>query len=235
MLTKARIKQIKSLGDKKFRDSLGLFTAEGEKLVEEALASGFTVQEVYRRDEIGAEAMSRISQLSSPSPVLAVIEKPASTQPPKPVEGRIYLALDGVRDPGNLGTLLRLADWFGAEAVLLSRSCADIFNPKVVQASMGSIFRVPSFYCDLPAFCRDAAGSGIMVYGTFLGGTVIYDAPLGGGGIIVMGSESDGVSPEVEAEVSCRLFIPPHREGPTAESLNVAAAAAITLSEFCRR
>ena len=168
MLSKAEIKKIRSLKEKKYRDEYGQFVVEGEKLVSEALASGFKISAVYRKDIIGEEDMSRISQLSTPSPVLAVVEKP---KPRKlELERGLYLGLDAVRDPGNLGTILRLADWFGIKAVFASQDCAEIFNPKVVQASMGSIFRVSTVYCDLPDICVRFRNMGLPVYGTFIGG-----------------------------------------------------------------
>ena len=151
-ITQAEIKQVRSLREKKFRDELGLFVVEGEKLVEEALRSGFEVVRVWRRDEIGEAAMARISQLSTPSPVLAVVRRPAAQEPPRP--SGLCLALDGVRDPGNLGTILRIADWFGVETVYVSADCVELFNPKVIQASMGSVFRVRAVPAELPALAR---------------------------------------------------------------------------------
>ena len=237
------IKKIRSLGDKKFRDKLGLFVVEGEKMVEELLHSSFEVEAVYRRDEIGEEAMKRISLLSSPSPVLAVAKKPASiflSEDPF-VQHRkgLFLALDAIRDPGNLGTILRVADWFGIEAIFASRDTVDIFNPKVVQSTMGSIFRVPFYYTDVPAVCRHAVAHAGSVYGTFLDGEDMYQKNLNKGlespSVIITGNESNGISDEVGALVTDRLYIPPfhpHRGHP--ESLNAAIATAITISEFRR-
>ena len=234
MLTNAEIKRIKSLKDKKFRDEFGQFVVEGEKLVEEALTSDFNVCAVYRTDEIGEEAMSRMSQLSSPSPVLAVVEKPA---PRGLALGRgLYLGLDSIRDPGNMGTILRLADWFGITTVFASQDCVEVFNPKVVQASMGSIFRVDVVLCDLPDICRRFRAMDMPVYGTFLDGKNIYTQTLADEGLIVMGNEAAGVSPEVASQASTRLLIPSFAgDRRTAESLNVATATAIVLSEFRRR
>lgn len=234
MLTNAEIKRIKSLKEKKFRDEFGQFTVEGEKLVEEALCSGFRVSAVYRTDEIGEDAMSRMTLLNSPSPVLAVVDKPA----PKglALQRGLYLGLDAVRDPGNMGTIIRLADWFGISTVFASQDCVEVFNPKVVQASMGSIFRVDVVYCDLEDICRRFRSMDMAVYGTFLDGENIYTQTLADEGLIIMGNEASGVSPEVAALASTRLLIPSFaREGRGAESLNVATACAITLSEFRRR
>lgn len=219
--------------EKKFRDESGLFVVEGEKLVREALDSGFTVRAVWRREEIGEAAMARITQLSSPSPVLAVVERPRRPLPQSLTQG-LYLALDGIRDPGNMGTILRIADWFGVEAVFVSEDCVEPFNPKAIQASMGSVFRVAVIETALPPLCRRFREAGMPVWGTFLDGKDLYREPLGSAGMVVMGSESAGIRPEVAAWVDARLWIPSFgRSG--AESLNVAAATAVTLSEFRRR
>ncbi|MCR5841646.1 MAG: RNA methyltransferase [Bacteroidales bacterium] len=231
-ITQAEIKQVRSLREKKFRDELGLFVVEGEKLVEEALRSGFEVVRVWRRDEIGEAAMARISQLNTPSPVLAVVRRPAAQEPPRP--SGLCLALDGVRDPGNLGTILRIADWFGVETVYVSADCVELFNPKVIQASMGSVFRVRAVPAELPALARRFREAGLPVYGTFLDGRDLYREPLSREGLVVMGNEAAGIRPELAAEVDARLLIPAFGHSG-AESLNVAAATAVTLSEFRRR
>ena len=231
-ITQAEIKQVRSLREKKFRDELGLFVVEGEKLVEEALRSGFEVLRVWRRDEIGEAAMARISQLSTPSPVLAVVRRPAAQDPPRP--SGLCLALDGVRDPGNLGTILRIADWFGVETGYGSADCVELFNPKVIQASMGSVFRVRAVPAELPALARRFREAGLPVYGTFLDGRDLYREQLSREGLVVMGNEASGIRPELAAEVDARLLIPAFGHSG-AESLNVAAATAVTLSEFRRR
>ena len=235
------IKRIKSLQQKKFRDESGLFIVEGEKMVEEALSSGFEVEAVYRKDEIGETAMSRISSLASPSPVLAVVKKPADSKIENVnslksliSEGGLFLSLDTIRDPGNLGTILRIADWFGIKAVFASADTVDVFNPKVVQATMGAILRVRVHYINLAEWL--AKQSGVKVYGTFLEGENIYSAGLDKSGVIVMGNEGQGISAEVANAVSHKLLIPPY---PTdrcgSESLNVAVATAVICSEFRRR
>lgn len=255
-LTKNEIKSIRSLSQKKFRDETGLFICEGEKLVAEALASGFGIEAVYRADEIGEEAMSRISCLSSPSPALAVVRMPegrgriAAEEAAASIldsasgvgNGKsrntapLYLGLDGIRDPGNAGTIIRIADWFGINAVFASEGSVDIFNPKVVQATMGAIFRVRFAYTDLASLCGILGKNGIPVFGTFLDGEDIYKADLMSDGpeMIVMGSESDGISRQTASNIGRRLFIPPFGNCG-GESLNVAAATAITCSEFRRR
>ena len=241
------IKRVRSLSDKKFRDRYGLFCVEGEKMVDEALRSGFDVETVYRKDEIGEEQMSRISSLSSPSPALAVVRKPqdinlSSDAALSSALGRsgLYLALDTIRDPGNLGTILRVADWFGIDAVFAAPDTVDVFNPKVVQATMGAIFRVKFHYAEIPALCRAAVSAGGNVYGTFLDGSDMYEKQLNPGkdspSVIVIGNESNGISNEVAGLVSDKLYIPPYPKNDTgSESLNAAVATAITVAEFRRR
>ena len=244
MLSKNDIKEIRALGQKKFRDERRLFVVEGEKLVEEALRSGFDVVARYRIEDIGEETMARISQLTHPSPALAIVRQPEPTSLTIAPD-ELVLALDGIRDPGNLGTILRIADWFGIRQILASEDTVEAYNPKVVQATMGAIFRVRVHYVDLPAVLRFRPRSGrgdvvkpgmTDVYGTFLEGDNIYDVPLTKGGIIVMGSEAHGISPEVAATVTRKLFIPPFPpDAHSSESLNVAVATAITCAEFRRR
>lgn len=241
------IKRVRSLSDKKFRDRYGLFCVEGEKMVDEALRSGFDVETVYRKDEIGEEQMGRISSLSSPSPVLAVVRKPQDINLSSDAalsdalgQSGLYLALDSIRDPGNLGTILRVADWFGIDAVFAAPDTVDVFNPKVVQATMGAIFRVKFHYAEIPALCRAAVSAGGNVYGTFLDGSDMYERQLNPGkdspSVIVIGNESNGISNEVAGLVSDRLYIPPYPKNDTgSESLNAAVATAITVAEFRRR
>lgn len=240
MISKNEIKEIRSLGQKKFRDERRLFVVEGEKLVEEALHSGFEVVAHYRVEDIGEEAMARISQLTHPSPALAVVRMPEpAAEPLVPGPDELVLAIDGVRDPGNLGTIVRIADWFGIHTILASEDTVEIYNPKVVQATMGAIFRVKVRYCDLAETLRcpiEPDMTQIPVYGTFLEGDNIYETPLTPGGVLVMGSEARGISPAVAATVSRKLFIPPFPlAAHTSESLNVAVATAIACSEFRRR
>lgn len=241
------IKRVRSLSDKKFRDRYGLFCVEGEKMVDEALRSGFDVETVYRKDEIGEEQMGRISSLSSPSPALAVVRKPQDINLSSDAalsgtlgQSGLYLALDSIRDPGNLGTILRVADWFGIDAVFAAPDTVDVFNPKVVQATMGAIFRVKFHYAEIPALCRAAVSAGGNVYGTFLDGSDMYEKQLNPGkdspSVIVIGNESNGISNEVAGLVSDRLYIPPYPKNDTgSESLNAAVATAITVAEFRRR
>lgn len=241
------IKRIKALQQKKMRDVEGLFIVEGEKMVQEAVDSPFAVEKIYYKSEIGEEAMSRITALSSPSPALAVVKKPAdayvddaASLKPFLEEGGLFLALDTIRDPGNLGTILRIADWFGIKAVFATRDTVDVFNPKVVQSTMGAIFRVKIHYVDLPELSEIALALGGKVYGTFLDGKNMYERDLDNGAdspsIIVIGNESVGISPAMAALVSDRLYIPSYpADQPGSESLNAAIATAITVAEFRRR
>ena len=237
-ISKNECKQVRSLAQKKFRDETGLFVVEGEKMVSEALASGFEVVSVYRRDEIGEEAMARLSSLSSPSPALAVVRQPVRALF-RPSRG-LFLALDGIRDPGNLGTILRVADWFGLDGVFASPDTVELYNPKVVQSTMGAIFRMPFYTTSIPDLCRSVLADGGHVYGTFLDGKNLYqrelDLGVGAPSLIVIGNESNGISAETAACVSDRLFIPPSpSDDPGSESLNAAIATAITVAEFRRR
>ena len=241
------IKRVKALQQKKFRDETGLFTVEGEKMVDEAVASPFKVENIYRREDIGEDAMKRISALSSPSPVLAVVRKPEDIYIDEVgkltsllSKGGLYLALDTIRDPGNLGTILRIADWFGIDAVFATKDTVDVFNPKVVQATMGAIFRVKMHYVDLPALSDVVLTAGGKIFGTFLDGLNIYSRPLDNGDdapvLIVIGNESEGISPSMAKLVTDRLYIPPYpADDPGSESLNAAVATALTVAEFRRR
>ena len=239
--SKADIKLIRSLGQKKFREELGLFVVEGEKMVGEALTQKrFPVEAVYRLSDIGEEVMGRMSHLSSPSPALAVLRIPTDGIPDRAsaLPSGLCLGLDSVRDPGNVGTILRLADWFGIGTVYLSPDCVDLYNPKTVQATMGSIFRQRAVTCDLHALVRGCTAAGIHVYATALDGEDIRSAVLDTSrALILMGSERDGLSPALMTAATRRLHIPSFACNPdaAAESLNVAIATAVTCYEFRRR
>lgn len=233
-ITSSQIKLIRSLKDKKFRDSGGLFVVEGEKMVQEAIESGYSIESVFRTSEIGEENMKRISLLNTPSPVLAVVHMKEMSGVTSIERGGLYLALDAIRDPGNMGTILRLADWFGVDTVFASRDSVDIFNPKVVQSTMGAIFRVKFLYCDLVTLLR---GCEAEVFGTFLNGENIYSACLDSDKprVIVIGNEANGISRSVSECCNRRLTIPSFAKGSGSESLNAAIATAVTVSEFRRR
>ena len=247
-LTKADILFIRSLVDRRERAEAHLFVAEGAKLIEELCGSGLAVRRIYATAsvtpamidheviEISSKEMGRISQLKTPTPFLALIGIPRRTLRIADLTDRLTLALDDVQDPGNLGTIIRLADWFGIRDIVCSPHTVDCFNPKVVQATMGAIARVRVHYTELPAFLNKADAAGLPRYGTFLEGENIYQSALPSAGIVVMGNEGNGISASVAAQLSHRLFIPPYpADAQTSESLNVATATAIICSEFRRR
>lgn len=242
-MTKAEIQFVRSLADKRVRDEEQLFIAEGAKLVEEIQNSTLRIRHIYttRKDIAGDRVeyiekkdMERISQLKTATDCLAVVEQPQYRLDINPKA--LILALDGVQNPGNLGTILRLADWFGVEDVICSKECADCYNPKVVQATMGAILRVRVHYVDnLVALLREAQGLGMPIYGTLLDGENIYSKKLENRGVIVMGNEGRGLSEECRECLTDRLYIPPYpADAPTSESLNVAMATGIILAEFRR-
>jgi TrmH family RNA methyltransferase len=234
MISKSDIKFIKSLANKKCRDESSVFIAEGDKIVKEALASSYTVESVYYKDDIGEDAMSRISLLSTPSPVLAVVKMKRPTADSVADYSKLYFALDSVRDPGNMGTIIRISDWFGIDTIFASEDTVDVYNPKVVQASMGSIFRVEIRYGQLDTMLSSFKGNA-PVYGTFLSAKNIYETQLSKNGVIVLGSESHGISAKIEDIVDQKILIPQYPIGSQrVESLNVAVSAAIVASEFRR-
>jgi len=187
--------------------------------------------------EASDEELRKASLLQHPQEVIALFEMPMAldSSPSSIAANDLVLALDGVQDPGNLGTIIRIADWFGIATIVCSPATADAFNPKVVQATMGSIARVNIIYRDIVDFL-DSLPSDIPIYGTLLDGENIYAQELSPNGVIVMGNEGNGISPEVRTRVNRRLLIHDYRRGETcAESLNVAIATAITCAEFRRR
>ena len=251
MISKNTIKQIRSLEQRKFRKAEGKFVAEGNKLVEDNLSSmkchrlvatpEWWQSHQYARTlaeeciEVTREEMERTSLMQTPQDVLAVFYIPDSSEiTPNP--SSLIIALDSIQDPGNLGTIIRLCDWFGIKDIVCSTTTADCYSPKVVQATMGAIARVRVYYLDLPTYLREARANGVNVYGTFLEGTNIYQTELSENGIIVMGNEGNGISAEVAEIVSHKLNIPSFpANSETSESLNVGIATAITVAEFRRR
>ena len=241
MITRAEILDIKALATKQGREEQGAFIAEGEKLVGEIRNSALRIRRILQTKPIFAEGelisekeMERISQLKTANSVLAVVELPkhklALANPAK----NLVLALDRIQNPGNLGTIIRLADWFGISDIVCSEETADCFNPKVVQATMGAILRVRVHYINLADWL--AKQHNTTIYGTFLEGENIYSAELEKSGVIVMGNEGQGISAEVAATVSHKLLIPPYPANRCgSESLNVAVATAVICSEFRRR
>ncbi len=218
------------------RTQEGLFVVEGAKMVDEAVQSDMKVVRVLSTaDYTGAEHISpkdmeRISRLKTPSSVLAVVEIPHNTFSRQIFANELVLALDDIQDPGNVGTILRTAAWFGIRNVICSPATADCFNQKTIQATMGAIFHVAVHYGELDDMLKDIQ----PVYGTFLDGENIYSSTLSPTGVIVMGNEGQGISDNVARVVSERLYIP-SCNNVGAESLNVASATAIVLAEFRRR
>jgi len=240
MLSKNQIKLITSLQQKKQRFAHQLFFAEGIKGIQELLASNFELVHLYTTqndfDEVSndkkvlldEQELKKITALATPNTCLAVFKIPSEK---KIIESGLILALDSIRDPGNLGTILRLCDWFGIGQLICSKETVDIYNPKVVQATMGSIARVNVNYIDLETFISQTQ---LAVFGTFMDGTNIYKTDLPQEGIIIMGNEANGISPEIEKLIKNRLTIPRFGTLQKTESLNVATATAIVLSEFRR-
>ena len=241
MITRAEILDIKALANKQGREDLGAFIAEGEKLVDEIRNSSLRIRRILQTKPIFAEGelisekeMERISQLKSANSVLAVVELPKHKLTLANPTKNLVLCLDRIQNPGNLGTIIRLADWFGISDIVCSEDTADCFNPKVVQATMGAILRVRVHYTNLAAWL--ASHKDARIYGTFLEGENIYNAELEKAGVIVMGNEGQGISAEVAKCVSHKLLIPPYpADRCGSESLNVAVATAVICSEFRRR
>ena len=259
-MTQNEIKQIRSLQIKKFRDELNLFVAEGDKCISE-LSKVFTLVQHFSADNTPLKDIARASSLRTPQGSIAAFRHPPA---PMPViqPDTLYLALDGIQDPGNLGTIIRTADWFGIRDIICSANTADCFSPKVVQATMGALARVRVHYIDLPAWLTNSQHSTLntqlstlhtaladrsrrsrdkntqpsTIYGTLLTGKDLYapDAiPDKRSGIIVMGNEGNGLSPEVRKLITHSLRIPSFPpDAPTSESLNVAIATAIILAHF---
>jgi len=240
MVSKNQIKLITSLLQKKYRKQEQLFIAEGKKVIEELIDSKFELEHVFCTSEQLFEAhrskktivsdanLKKISALKTPNDCLALFKIPTEVSIHN--EG-LVVALDDVRDPGNLGTIIRLCDWFGISQIVCSTECVDVYNPKVVQATMGSIGRVSVAYIDLEAYLAKA---NVPVFGTFMEGDNIYKKQLPQEGIIVLGNEANGISVEIEQYITQKIAIPRFGNLQLTESLNVATATAIVLSEFKR-
>lgn len=250
-LSRQRESLFASLESKKHRQRHGLFVVQGAKSVADSLGC-FSLRALCgSRDWLEANAcqlssldkglifeatpvqLRRISSLQSAPPVIAVYQLPEPADVPPIDSSQLYLLLDGIQDPGNLGTIIRTADWFGVRTIFASPDTADLYNSKTLMATMGSIARVKVIYTDL---CRlSDSHPDIPLYGTLLDGRNIYEAPLSAGGFIALGNEGNGLSDALRQRVTHRLFIPPFGASDHAESLNVAIASAVTLSEFRRR
>ncbi len=256
MLSRNQIKYLNSLKIKKFRNIHGQFLLEGDRIICDALRNGSGVmrqliatgrwlednRQILRNApvepvETDMSALERISTLESPPPVIAVMEIPRHDVRPSDITDRWSLALDHIQDPGNLGTIIRTADWFGIRHIFCSGGCADCYNPKAVQASMGAILNVAVVYTDLSTLLAELAGiPSFTVYGTFTEGLPVYGEAPRDRGIIVLGSEARGISDELIPLIGKKIAIPPGKaDGSHVESLNVASAAAVTCAILTRR
>ena len=244
MITKNTIKQIASLRQQKFRKELGLFVVEGRKMVEELLHSDFDTVGLYAteafladypafaRAEIASEVqMQQISGLDTPPGILAVVRIPK--QGDIKTSSRLVLALDGIANPGNMGTLIRTAEWFGIHDVVCSMDCVELWNPKVVQATMGSLFRVKVWETDLAAYLQQAKSEDKAVYGALLEGENLFQMTEKPEGILVIGSESHGIRAEVLPCITHPVTIP-RAGGSVTESLNAAVAGGILIAEMTK-
>lgn len=241
MISKNQIKLIKSLLQKKYRKIHQLFIAEGVKVMQELLNSNYELVEIFTTQElflnvpknklnfITEAELKSISALVTPNECLAVFKIPETTE--VDATNQLQIALDDIRDPGNLGTIIRLADWFGISSIICSEETVDVYNPKVIQSTMGSIARVKVLYCDLKKYLQETK---LPIYGTLLEGKNIYSETLMQPSIIVLGNESNGISAEIQQFITHKITIPRFGFLQQTESLNVATATAIVLSEFCR-
>ena len=231
VISKNKIKLIHSLETKKGREKAGLFVAEGPKVVNDLLHAGFTAENIFE----DIEDIKKISFLQHPQSMLGVFKLPRNEHYTEFSITQLVLALDGVQDPGNLGTIIRVADWFGIKDIFCSLDTADCWNPKVVQATMGSIARVQLHYVDLNKMVESLPAD-YPIYATLLDGENIYKQELSHHGMIVMGNEGKGISPLLRTKINRKLYIPNYSSNEdTAESLNVAIATSIVCAEFRRR
>ena len=252
MLSKQVTKIIQNLEKKKFREKYQIFKVEGEKLVDELLRSSFKIHSIFaytnwieknqkrlhglKVEEVDTHEMSQLSNFQSLPEVIALVHIPTSDYQKSKIQEELSIVLNGIQDPGNLGTILRVADWFGIHHVFCDSDCAGVYNSKCVQASMGAIFRVKTYYPDLPALFQEMQQPDFPIYGTFLDGQNIYTTPLHTKGFIIMGNEGKGISTTIEPFINHKLTIPSFAQNEYAtESLNVGVATGIILSEFKRR
>lgn len=245
-ISKNKIKYFASFAKKKTRDEEGLFIVEGNKMVAELLQTDFQVEAIVATKEwlsnnklcceyyeASHEEIRKISLLQHPQDVWALVKKKGFSRDFE-LKEKLVLALDGVQDPGNMGTIIRLADWFGITQIICSNECVDVYNPKVVQATMGAIYRMSVNYVDLPAFL--AKQNNREIYIADMSGENVYTTVLSQKAILVMGNEGNGISEEVAKVATKKIHIPTFNEnGQTSESLNVAIATAVLCSEFKRR
>lgn len=248
MLSKNKIKYLCSLQRKKNRETLGLFIAEGQKLVCDLLDAGMKAQIAVCTEsskkalskyvfeeliEADVSDMKKVSLLKTAPDVFAVFQKNEIRFTLQDAKKSLCLCLDGIQDPGNLGTIIRTADWFGFKNIICVNGCAEAYNPKTVQSTMGAIARVAVHYSDVQTVEKEFAG--LPIYGCYMEGGDIFTSELTQSGLIVMGNEGQGISEAMGQLINKKISIPSYAEGRTSESLNVATAAAITMAEFKRR
>ena len=250
MLSKNTIKFINSLQKKKYRDKNKLFIVEGDKMVKEIIKSDLEIERIFvtkhweeninqiklLNETITENELKKISSLKTPNNVLAIIKMPDYEIDKDEIGNELSIVLDDLQDPGNLGTIIRTADWFGIKNIICSRNSADVYNPKVVQATMGAVARVKVHYVDIETFLENSHfADDFKIYGTFLNGANLNETKLNDKGLIIMGNESKGISKKIEKFVNKRIFIPNYpAHGKTSESLNVSTATAIVCYEFRR-
>jgi len=255
MLSNVKIKYLNSLKVNKGRSKSGCFIAEGDKMVQDIIQSDWTITELYARShwleklgvedknkigrivEIDLQEMKKVSSLINPHNVLAVVKIPELDTKANPPANDLSLALDRIQDPGNLGTIIRTAAWFGIENVYCSNDSVDVYNPKVVQSTMSALLRVNVWYTDLSSLAKWYHKNLLPVYGTFIGGKDIFHEDLHSAGLIIMGNESSGISSLLQKSITHQIAIPhyPVDHSSRIESLNVASATAIVCSEFRRK
>jgi TrmH family RNA methyltransferase len=254
MITKNKIKYVRSLQDKKARDEENLYVIEGDKLVKEYLLSGMRLRLLAAIPEFIASLLpgekaaiddiepasyndlERMSSLKRPHNAIATVSIPDVLYDSEKIVESLFIALESVQDPGNLGTIIRAAAWFGYRHIVCSVNCADVYNPKVIQASMGAILNVTIYYHDLRKLLERVRNKGLPVYGTFLEGESVYSSKLGNRGVILFGNESKGISDDLLPFITSKLVIPKFTSSIHGiESLNIGMAASIVFSEFARR
>ena len=254
MISKARIRFIKSLQNKKVRDEERLFVIEGDKLITEFLIAKVPIKILLGKPEflkslqpdlsryvnlienINFDELKKISTLKTPHNALAVVHMPEREMNMTEVLNKFCVALDCIQDPGNMGTIIRAAGWFGIENVICSMDCVDVYNPKVIQSSMGALLHVNVFYHDLKKLFTSAAENSVAVFGTLLEGDSIYKHKLDSKGIILLGNESKGISDEFIPFITEKIKIPKFSTATQGiDSLNVGMAASVVFSEFLRK
>jgi TrmH family RNA methyltransferase len=254
MISKSKIRFIRSLQNKKVRDEERLFVIEGDKLVREFLAARFPVRMLIAKPEflssllpemiqnineieaVSYEELKQMSTLKTPHNALAIVQMPESEMIVSEIIKQFCVALDFVQDPGNMGTIIRAAGWFGIKNIVCSVDCVDVYNSKVIQASMGALLHVNVFYTDLKTLFTNAIKNSVPVYGTMLDGKSIYDHKLDNKGIILLGNESKGISDELIPFITEKIRIPKYSNAKEGiDSLNVGMAASVVFSEFLRK